>query len=125
MHLSNEVRNRLGIQRKHPLPPDDSDEVSPAKKILVEHNYAKKQPEDVTQENVTQEDLTEEEQIPEEKPDLHQRLRQKIKNLQQKLRRSKKELENMANLISHLQEKFVISSEQAGILHAAFGNLQL
>ena len=30
----------------------------------------------------------------------------------------------MANLISHLQEKLVISSEQAGILHAAFDNLQ-
>ena len=31
----------------------------------------------------------------------------------------------MSNLISHLQKKLVISSEQAGILHAAFENLQL
>lgn len=33
MHLSNEERNRLGIRRKHPLPPDDPDDMSPAKKI--------------------------------------------------------------------------------------------
>ncbi len=31
----------------------------------------------------------------------------------------------MINLISHLQKKLVISSEQAGMLHAAFENLQL
>ena len=119
MNLSNEERNRLGISRKHPLPRDDSDDLAPATKIFLEHNYARKQPEDQSQE-----ELTDQEEEPEEEPDLKQRLRQKIKNLQQKLRRSKKKLENMASLISHLQEKFVISSEQAGILHAAFDNLQ-
>jgi hypothetical protein len=31
----------------------------------------------------------------------------------------------MKDLILHLQEKLVISTEQAGILHAAFDNLQL
>ena len=125
MRLSNEERNRLGIPRKHPLPPDDPDDISPAKRIFLEHNYARKQPEDEWQE-----ESTDEEEKPEEKPDLQQKLRQKIKNLQRraklKLRRSKKKLEGiyMANLISHLQEKLVISSEQAGILHAAFDNLQ-
>ena len=93
--------------------------MAPATKIFLEHNYARKQPEDQSQE-----ELTDQEEEPEEEPDLKQKLRQKIKNLQQKLRRSKKKLENMASLNSHLQEKFVISSEQAGILHAAFDNLQ-
>ena len=88
MRLSNEEKNRLGIPRKHPLPPDDPDDMSPAKKIFIEHNYARKQPEDESQE-----ESTDEEEKPEEKPDLQQKLRQKIKNLQQKLRRSKKKLE--------------------------------
>ena len=114
MNLSNEERNRLGISRKHPLPRDDSDNLAPATKIFLEHNYARKQPEDQSQK-----ELTNQEEEPEEEPDLKQKLRQKIENLQQKLRRSKKKLENMASLISHLQEKFVISSEQAGILHAS------
>ena len=119
MNLSNEERNRLGISSKHPLPHDDSDDLAPATKIFLEHNYARKQPEDQSQE-----ELTDQKKEPEEEPDLKQKLRQKIKNLQQKLRRSKKKLENMASLISYLQEKFVISSEQAGILHATFDNLQ-
>ena len=82
MRLLNEERNRLGIPRKHPLPPDDPDDMSPAKKIFLEHNYARKQHEDESQE-----ESTDEEEKPEKKPDLQQKLRQKIKNLQQKLRR--------------------------------------
>jgi hypothetical protein len=78
------------------------------------------------EESQDDEDLTEDEQ--DEDPDrseLQQKLRQKIKGLQQQLRRSKKKLQSMKDLILHLQEKLVISTEQAGILHAAFDNLQL
>ena len=95
--------------------------MSPAAKILREHNYAR-----CNEESQDDEDLTEDEQ--DEDPDrseLQQKLRQKIKGLQQQLRRSKKKLQSMKNLILHLQEKLVISTEQAGILHAAFDNLQL
>ena len=73
-----------------------------------------------------EEDMSNEEQErAEEKPDLSQKLKKKIKNLQQQLRRSKSKLNSMSNLIFHLQEKFVISTKQAGILHAAFDNLHL
>ena len=121
MGLSNAERNRLGIPRKRNLPRESSG-MSPAAKVFLDHNYARQMTENLAE----GQDLNDNEQEEaEEKPDLSQKLRQKIKNLQQKLRRSKNKLDNMGNLISHLQEKLVISSEQAGILHASFDNLQL
>ena len=120
MGLSDAQKNRLGISRKHHLPRDESDAMSPAAKIFLNHNYARKQQENTS----SQDDLTVEVEE-QDKPDLEQKLKQKIKNLQQKLRRSKKKLQSMADLVSHLQQKLVISSEQAGILNAAFGSLQL
>ena len=121
MGLSDAQKNRLGISRKHHLPRDESDALSLAAKVFLDHNYARKQLENTS----SQDDLTVEVEEQEDKPDLEQKLKQKIKNLLQKLRRSKKKLQSMADLVSHLQQKLVISSEQARILHAAFGGLQL
>ena len=61
--------------------------------------------------------MTEEQKAEQEqKPDLSsQKLREKIRNLQQKLRRSKSKLDSMSKLISHLQEKLVINSEQRSL----------
>ncbi len=42
--LSDTERRRLVIPRKHSLPPDEPDTMSPAAKVLCHHNYAKKLP---------------------------------------------------------------------------------
>ena len=119
--LSDTERRRLGLPRKRSLSPDESDSMSPAAKILREHNYARCNEGPQDDENLTEDEQGEEP----DRSELQQKLRQKIKGLQQQLRRSKKKLQSMKDLILHLQEKLVISTEQAGILHAAFDNLQL
>lgn len=52
-------------------------------------------------------------------------LKHKIKNLQQQLRRCKKKIGNMAELIDKLQEDLIIKSNLADKLHASFDKIQL
>ncbi|CAB4022717.1 DNA transposase THAP9-like [Paramuricea clavata] len=52
-------------------------------------------------------------------------LKHKIKNLQQQLRRCKKKIGNMAELIDKLQEELIIKSDVADKLHASFDKIQL
>ena len=66
--LSDVQKNRLGISRKHQLPRDESDAMSPAGKVFLDHNYARK-----LQENTSnQDDLTVKVEEQEDKPDLEQ-----------------------------------------------------
>ncbi len=52
-------------------------------------------------------------------------LKKKVKNLQQQLRRSKKKIGNMADIINNLQDDLVIKSKIADRLHTSFNTLQL
>ena len=105
--ISEEVRSRLELPRKHPLLQQE-DTMSSAAKVLCDHNYAK-----------------ENNQQTQDRSALEERLRQKIKNLQQQQRRSKTKLENMEQIITHLKENLIINTEQAEILHTTFDKLQL
>jgi hypothetical protein len=52
-------------------------------------------------------------------------LKNKVKNLQRQLRRSKKKIGNMADIINNLQDDLVLKSEIADRLHTSFDTLLL
>ena len=55
----------------------------------------------------------------------NKKLKRKIKNLQQQLRRSKKRMATMGDIISNLKENLMVKSEIADRLYASFDKLQL
>ena len=55
----------------------------------------------------------------------NKKLKSKIRNLQQQLRRSKKKMTNMADIINDLQQNLIIKNEVADELHTTFDKLQL
>ena len=63
-----------------------------------------------------------------ETPDLentNKKLKRKIRSLQQQLRRSKKRMATMGEIIDNLKENLIVKSEIADKLHATFDKLQL
>ena len=60
-----------------------------------------------------------------EKPDLQDKLKRKIRCLQQQLRRKKAKQQTMADLIQELQQKLILRPEDAEYMHAKFDDIQL
>ena len=60
-----------------------------------------------------------------ERPDLKIKLKRKIKSLQQQLRRTKAKQQTMSDIINELQQKLVMSSEDAEMMHCQFDAIQL
>ena len=85
----------------------------PAAKILREHNYATPENKVHVQPQKQDSEIT------------NKKLKSKIRNLQQQLRRSKKKMTKMADIINDLQQNLIINSEVAEELHTAFDKLQL
>jgi hypothetical protein len=96
-----ELQSRLEHSNKRPLPPTSHDETSPAEKVRRTAPAEEKRDE------------------------LEKKLRQKIRNLQQQLRRTKQKANTMDEVIKTLQEKLVISSKEAEALHSTFENTHL
>jgi hypothetical protein len=59
-----------------------------------------------------------------ERDDLHNRLQKKIRSLQQKLRRTKKKMNTMHEVIQFLEEKLVLNSEESQALQSTLNNTQ-
>ena len=91
-------QSRLENRKRRPLP-EQTENLSPPEKIAK-----------------TTEDQREE---------LEKTLRQKIHNLQQKLRHSKQKVKSISEVIRVLREKHVINSSVAEALHSEFDNIQL
>ena len=120
-NIPEEARSRLEIPEQRWSPKRyarkrniTDEEISvPAAKILRDHNYAK--PEDKVH-------------LPPKKQDpeiTNKKLKSKIRNLQQQLRRSEKKMTNMADIINDLQQNLIIKYEVADELHTTFDKLQL
>ena len=120
-NIPEEARSRLEIPeqswspKRHARKRQNTDEEisMPAAKILIDHNYAKSE---------------NEVNVPPKKQDpeiTNKKLKSKIRNLQQQLRRSKKKMTKMADIINNLQQNLIIKSEVADELHATFDKLQL
>lgn len=60
-----------------------------------------------------------------ERPDLQMKLKRKIRSLQQQLRRTKAKQQTMSDIINELQQKLVMSPEDAELMHCQFDALQL
>ena len=60
-----------------------------------------------------------------ERPDLEEKLKRKIKSLQQQLRRTKAKQQTMADIIHELQQKLILTPEDAENMHAQFDEIQL
>ena len=120
-NIPEEARSRLEIPEQGWSPKRHArkrhitdEEISvPAAKILRDHNYAK--PEDKVH-------------LPPKKQDpeiTNKKLKSKIRNLQQQLRRSKKKMTNMADIMNDLQQNLIIKNEVADELHTTFDKMQL
>ena len=60
-----------------------------------------------------------------ERPDLEEKLKRKIKSLQQQLKRTKAKQQTMADIIHELQQKLILTPEDAENMHAQFDEIQL
>ena len=60
-----------------------------------------------------------------ESSDLEDKLKRKIKSLQQELRRTKAKQETMSDIINELQQKSILTTDDAENLHAEFDEIQL
>lgn len=60
-----------------------------------------------------------------ERPDLENKLKRKIKALQQQLRRKKAKQQTMSDVINELQQKLLLSEKDAEFIHGQFDSLQL
>ena len=96
-----ELQSRLEHSNKRPLPPTNHDEMSPPEKVRRSTPAEEKRDE------------------------LGKKQRQKIRNLQQQLRRTKQKANTMGEVIKTLQEKLVISSKEAEALHSTFESTHL
>ena len=59
------------------------------------------------------------------RPALEEKLKRKIKSLQQQLRRTKAKKQTMTDIIHELEQKLMLSSEDAENMHSKFDWLQL
>ena len=120
-NIPEEARSRLEIPeqcwspRRHARKRhiDDEDISIPAAKVFKDHNYAKSGNEVNSQPKKQDPEIT------------NKKLKSKIRNLRQQLRRSKKKMTKMEDIINNLQQNLIIKSEIADELHASFYKLQL
>ena len=85
----------------------------PAAKVFKDHNYAKSENEVNSQPKKQDPEIT------------NKKLKSKIRNLQQQLRRSKKKMTKIEDIINNLQQNLIIKSKIAEELPASFDKLQL
>ena len=98
--LPDELQSRLEVSNKRPLPPTNHENLVPPAKV------AKPLP-------------------AERRDELEEKLKQKIRNLQQQLRRSKQKAKTMGDVIKIMKEKLVISSKEAETLEDNFKDTHL
>ena len=60
-----------------------------------------------------------------ERPALEEKLKRKIKSLQQQLRRTKAKQQTIADIIYELEQKIIVSAKGAKNMHADFDGIQL
>ena len=96
--IPNNTRCRLDQSNKRPIPPNDLENLSPPEKI------------------------SKTESAEEKRDELQARLRHKIRNLQQQLRRSKQKLKTMNEVFKVLEEKSLITPKEAEGLQSTFEN---
>ena len=94
--MPDELRSRLELPMKRPLSSPEVETLSPAAKVLRDHSYIKPPEEE------------------EDRSDLEEKLKQKIKNLQQQLRRSKQKVDSMGQIITSLKE--IIKSQNLSLM---------
>ena len=97
--IPSDTRCRLDwSNNKRPIPPSDLENLSPPEKIAKTASAEEKRDE------------------------LQKKRRQKIRNLQQQLRRSKQKVESMNEVIKELEEKSLITSKEAEGLQSTVQN---
>ena len=100
-HIPDDARCRLDLSNKRPIPPTDLENLSPPEKVAKTVSTEEKRDE------------------------LQKKLRQKIRTLQQQLRRSKQKVTTLIEVISVLEEKSLITSKEAEGLQSTFENKHL
>ena len=100
-HIPIDARCRLDLSNKRPTPPTDLENLSPPEKVAKTVSTEEKRDE------------------------LQKKLRQKIRTLQQQLRRSKQKVTTLNEVISVLEEKSLITSKEAEGLQSTFENKHL
>ena len=91
--------------------PWDAQQMTTADKVSHDHRYCKQpQPEEDT--------FT-------ERSDLADKLKRKIESLRQQLRRTKSKQETMNDIINELQQKSILTTDDAKNLHVEFDEIQL
>ena len=88
--------------------------LSPADIVSHDHSYCKRSN---TIDNSLQHDA--------QRPALEEKLKRKIKSLQQQLRRTKMKQQTMADIIHELEQKLLVSPQDAENMHANFDGIQL
>ena len=88
--------------------------LSPSDKVSHDHTYCKHS--DPINDGIHQDD---------ERPTLEEKLKRKIKSLQQQLRRTKAKQQTMADVIHEMEQKLIVTPEDAEYMHAEFDGIQL
>jgi hypothetical protein len=88
--------------------------LSPSDKVSHDHTYCKHS--DSINDGIHQDD---------ERPALEEKLKRKIKSLQQQLRRTKAKQQTMADVIHEMEQKLIVTPEDAEYMHAEFDGIQL
>lgn len=107
------IPKKLRKKIEHPCNLEVLTTVSPLDIVNHDHNYCKRAN--------TIEDFKEEQ---DRKP-LENKLKRKIKSLQQQLRRTKAKKQTMGDIIQDLKQKLLLSQEDAELLSAKFDGVQL
>ena len=97
--------------RRHMENPLDPQQMTTAEKVGHDHTYCKKS--EPGEDTCTQ------------RSDLEDKLKRKIKSLQQQLRRTKAKQETMNDIINELQQKSILTTDDAENMHAQFDEIQL
>ena len=97
--------------RRHMENPLDPQQMTTAEKVGHDHTYCKKS--EPGEDTCTQ------------SSDLKDKLKRKIKSLQQQLRRTKAKQETMNDIINELQQKSILTTDDAENMHAQFDEIQL
>ena len=101
-HIPDDARCRLDLSNKRPTPPQ---------LIWKTYHLQKKDAKTVSTD--------------EKRDELQKKLRQKIRTIQQQLRRSKQKVSTLNEVISVLEEKSLITSKEAEGLQSTFENKHL
>ena len=108
--ISRSLRKKLGS----PCHLSPLTTLSTADIVSHDHSYCKRSN---TVDNSLQHDA--------QRPALEEKLKRKIKSLQQQLRRTKMKQQTMADIIHELEQKLLVSRHEAENMHANFDGIQL